>query len=106
FCGPGPWVPGNLVFSRKNRLTRRDFAQRLPAAGADGLAGWADTGTAPFPELILHDAVFAGVVGDHGEGPARFERVTKRGERGREVVQFAIHGDAESLEDASKIGWT
>jgi hypothetical protein len=55
---------------------------------------------------VLCETIFAGVVGDHGENPARPESIAQQRQRFFERFQLVVHSDADGLEQACKIPGT
>jgi hypothetical protein len=52
---------------------------------------------------VLCEAIFARVVRDHPEKPARPESIAKKGQRSFKRFELVVHGDADGLEQARKV---
>src|SRR5258708_39276879 len=81
-----PRVVAHLGGPGTDRLAREQAAQRAAAAGAHGLPWRADARPAPVAERVLHGAVLARVVGDHGHAAAGHERGAERRQREPELL--------------------
>src|SRR5215217_3265845 len=78
----------------------------MSATRTHGLARRADTLRAPIAERILHDAILAGVISDHGERSSRLQAIAERVERPLEAPDLVVHGDTHRLKEPSEIAGT
>jgi hypothetical protein len=53
---------------------------------------------------VLDHTIFTGVVRDDGEAPTRHQTVAQRGQGAFECAALVIHGDAQALKEAGKVG--
>src|SRR6266571_3110035 len=102
--GAGARVAADLGGGGAHASLLQDPSQRPTAAGAHRLTGGTDAGAAPLAESVLDDAVLPRVIRDHAQPAARDEGVAERGQRGLELLELAVHSDAQRLEQAREVG--
>src|SRR6266508_3617426 len=98
-----PHVAGDFRRARDDRLLGQHAPQGAAATRTDGLTGWANARLGPLAEQMLDDAVFARMVGNDPQAAARNQRVAKLGQRGAELTQLVIYGDAQGLKEPREV---
>src|SRR4029077_648713 len=70
-----PGIDGDFARLRQDRFLGEHAAQRPAPARADRLLGGTDAIASPVAKRVLHNAVFAGVIGDDADPPPGQERI-------------------------------
>src|SRR5438046_4775997 len=97
------WVDSDFLGLRQDRFLGEHATKRATPAGADRLLGRTDAIARPLAKLVLHHAVFAGMVRDDAQPAARDERIAQRGQRGRKRIDLCVDRDAQRLKQPREI---